>query len=138
MQKTAYEMRISDWSSDVCSSDLKHTRNLSDCSKPLIQIINDHLGLIHPGGLAILFDAQARHFDLAALLQQRLAILLVVFGIPQGHRYVEATQGAAGLHAERAGGELIEGRAAGGLIDLRIGFGGTLRLDGVGARKNVV
>src|SRR3546814_4654084 len=25
-QKTAYEMRISDWSSDVCSSDLGHTR----------------------------------------------------------------------------------------------------------------
>src|SRR3546814_3277119 len=24
-QKTAYEMRISDWSSDVCSSDLKET-----------------------------------------------------------------------------------------------------------------
>src|SRR3546814_2618820 len=26
-QKTAYEMRISDWSSDVCSSDLPNTRN---------------------------------------------------------------------------------------------------------------
>src|SRR3546814_11333689 len=25
-QKTAYEMRISDWSSDVCSSDLEHSR----------------------------------------------------------------------------------------------------------------
>src|SRR3546814_4701795 len=25
-QKTAYEMRISDWSSDVCSSDLDHFR----------------------------------------------------------------------------------------------------------------
>src|SRR3546814_4407569 len=25
-QKTAYEMRISDWSSDVCSSDLQHER----------------------------------------------------------------------------------------------------------------
>src|SRR3546814_4573392 len=25
-RKTAYEMRISDWSSDVCSSDLKHVR----------------------------------------------------------------------------------------------------------------
>src|SRR3546814_6684270 len=25
-QKTAYEMRISDWSSDVCSSDLEHVR----------------------------------------------------------------------------------------------------------------
>src|SRR3546814_1907441 len=26
-QKTAYEMRISDWSSDVCSSDLNSSRN---------------------------------------------------------------------------------------------------------------
>src|SRR3546814_3642959 len=26
-QKTAYEMRISDWSSDVCSSDLERTRH---------------------------------------------------------------------------------------------------------------
>src|SRR3546814_8787032 len=26
-QKTAYEMRISDWSSDVCSSDLVRTRS---------------------------------------------------------------------------------------------------------------
>src|SRR3546814_1675518 len=26
-QKTAYEMRISDWSSDVCSSDLTHCRH---------------------------------------------------------------------------------------------------------------
>src|SRR3546814_506633 len=30
-QKTAYEMRISDWSSDVCSSDLEHrSRVLTD------------------------------------------------------------------------------------------------------------
>src|SRR3546814_1400362 len=28
-QKTAYEMRISDWSSDVCSSDLVHARTRS-------------------------------------------------------------------------------------------------------------
>src|SRR3546814_3286404 len=28
-QKTAYEMRISDWSSDVCSSDLRTTRRVS-------------------------------------------------------------------------------------------------------------
>src|SRR3546814_3446994 len=28
-QKTAYEMRISDWSSDVCSSDLFHGRTHS-------------------------------------------------------------------------------------------------------------
>src|SRR3546814_10400293 len=30
-QKTAYEMRISDWSSDVCSSDLKTTRLTAGC-----------------------------------------------------------------------------------------------------------
>src|SRR3546814_15449270 len=30
-QKTAYEMRISDWSSDVCSSDLSHA---SGCRPP--------------------------------------------------------------------------------------------------------
>src|SRR3546814_17156113 len=29
-QKTAYEMRISDWSSDVCSSDLKENTTLID------------------------------------------------------------------------------------------------------------
>src|SRR3546814_6070757 len=35
MQKTAYEMRISDWSSDVCSSDLKcegrYQRHIGHC-----------------------------------------------------------------------------------------------------------
>src|SRR3546814_2000899 len=33
-QKTAYEMRISDWSSDVCSSDLPAT-GMSGASMPL-------------------------------------------------------------------------------------------------------
>src|SRR3546814_9469607 len=31
-QKTAYEMRISDWSSDVCSSDLQSARPKSCCA----------------------------------------------------------------------------------------------------------
>src|SRR3546814_1056682 len=30
-QKTAYEMRISDWSSDVCSSDLKTLAERREC-----------------------------------------------------------------------------------------------------------
>src|SRR3546814_10026950 len=40
MQKTAYEMRISDWSSDVCSSDLavsllrSRTALMTSCSAP--------------------------------------------------------------------------------------------------------
>src|SRR3546814_2889143 len=33
-QKTAYEMRISDWSSDVCSSDLVRSISLSAIMKP--------------------------------------------------------------------------------------------------------
>src|SRR3546814_12384663 len=33
-QKTAYEMRISDWSSDVCSSDLRTTRVTASRSSP--------------------------------------------------------------------------------------------------------
>src|SRR3546814_7423706 len=33
-QKTAYEMRISDWSSDVCSSDLAGDQRLQECGSP--------------------------------------------------------------------------------------------------------
>src|SRR3546814_2183745 len=40
MQKTAYEMRISDWSSDVCSSDLIACfQSLEDLGKDLIEPI---------------------------------------------------------------------------------------------------
>src|SRR3546814_4830056 len=42
-QKTAYEMRISDWSSDVCSSDL------STLTKAPIWVIAGYLKLLHPG-----------------------------------------------------------------------------------------
>src|SRR3546814_9531662 len=33
-QKTAYEMRISDWSSDVCSSDLEQGRRIKSGNRP--------------------------------------------------------------------------------------------------------
>src|SRR3546814_5567428 len=35
-QKTAYEMRISDWSSDVCSSDLTTRHGYLECNVPLL------------------------------------------------------------------------------------------------------
>src|SRR3546814_6654264 len=35
-QKTAYEMRISDWSSDVCSSDLKEGHRLAAVDQAMI------------------------------------------------------------------------------------------------------
>src|SRR3546814_5893923 len=40
-QKTAYEMRISDWSSDVCSSDLRLRRSLNMSQATLAE----HCGL---------------------------------------------------------------------------------------------
>src|SRR3546814_2778932 len=36
-QKTAYEMRISDWSSDVCSSDLAVRRHPRDAALPVLR-----------------------------------------------------------------------------------------------------
>src|SRR3546814_14792823 len=37
-QKTAYEMRISDWSSDVCSSDLPHVGGRGDDDARIAQV----------------------------------------------------------------------------------------------------
>src|SRR3546814_8987028 len=52
-QKTAYEMRISDWSSDVCSSDLLKTR-VGRTGAPLLEDcvawIECEMEAIHPGG----------------------------------------------------------------------------------------
>ncbi|MCP1475309.1 hypothetical protein ABIA54_000597 [Pseudomonas sp. EB276 TE3739] len=101
---------------------------MSDSSKPLIQIINDHLGFIHPGGLPILFDTQARHFDFAALFEQRLAILRVVLRVFQRYRHVQAMQGAAGFHAERAGVELVQRKIFRGRVDLSLSSGGAFLL----------
>src|SRR3546814_5261088 len=42
-QKTAYEMRISDWSSDVCSSDLQ----IATQGHLLFDIVNDGLRTLH-------------------------------------------------------------------------------------------
>src|SRR3546814_10502488 len=50
MQKTAYEMRISDWSSDVCSSDLKTEGRLQQVARtltrPLVLVVVAFMGLV--------------------------------------------------------------------------------------------
>src|SRR3546814_7005796 len=38
-QKTAYEMRISDWSSDVCSSDLTDVEDAPQLGVDLLQVV---------------------------------------------------------------------------------------------------
>src|SRR3546814_7786837 len=56
-QKTAYEMRISDWSSDVCSSDLQATgvadvagERLRSIAAALLQRLQAAFGLAGSGG----------------------------------------------------------------------------------------
>src|SRR3546814_9778890 len=68
-QKTAYEMRISDWSSDVCSSDLRQA---------LAQVGLDHLalgkvGIPHLLGMDRRLLAQRGKGDLAAAILDPLA-----------------------------------------------------------------
>src|SRR3546814_7542235 len=60
-QKTAYEMRISDWSSDVCSSDLERHRL--------------GVGIVDPEDLDALLDPEQH--DAQELLPQRLPMQAV-------------------------------------------------------------
>src|SRR3546814_7605470 len=58
-QKTAYEMRISDWSSDVCSSDLKGTIDVADYTGPAINYalgfhqVTKYISMGPPGFMSI-------------------------------------------------------------------------------------
>src|SRR3546814_4899759 len=69
--KTAYEMRISDWSSDVCSSDLRRCQEVVDAcwalgaANPILSIHDVGAGGIS-NALPELVDADGRggHFQL--------------------------------------------------------------------------
>src|SRR3546814_3038933 len=54
-QKTEYEMRISDWSSDVCSSDLTQRRSLTTCRLPQDSEI-DRTDLIVPAARILIVE----------------------------------------------------------------------------------
>src|SRR3546814_1770951 len=51
-QKTAYEMRISDWSSDVCSSDLARHRRC--VCRPMVTLRLDGIAKTFPNGTVAL------------------------------------------------------------------------------------
>src|SRR3546814_5707508 len=73
-QKTAYDMRISDWSSDVCSSDLRQPDHA-------IRIRNETLDFLvqrpDPGRVIEVDDRHVLIEDLARRVVARLAILVV-------------------------------------------------------------
>src|SRR3546814_530809 len=96
MQKTAYEMRIRDWSSDVCSADLGR-----------IEILRSEADI---GGLSCMLD-----FRLAAHLAQPLQFGLRGLGVVVQiallhHRDVEVHHQARVLAAEEGLG--ADGEAA--------------------------
>src|SRR3546814_1945889 len=51
-QKTAYEMRISDWSSDVCSSDLEGL----DTGRHAASLSAGHVGVLHGNRTYVMQD----------------------------------------------------------------------------------
>src|SRR3546814_2684071 len=130
-QKTSYEMRISDWSSDVCSSDL---RTLSQAQR-LVAIAFDGIGL-PLGRIAdkmmrlTLHRTKARHLPHEPLLS--LAAAARVFGKQPAALFGEIEQDRAALeHRQRrtaAYGLMVDdrGQAAVG-VDPPI-FGGDRRV----------
>src|SRR3546814_2810559 len=66
-QKTAYEMRISDWSSDVCSSDLHSGANQAEAA--------DGAGLVFRrfGGNRDILHRRPRHGEVPVMWRQRMA-----------------------------------------------------------------
>src|SRR3546814_14272773 len=74
-QKTAYEMRISDWSSDVCSSDLAFrnavagvtTRRSETLADALVSAAEGDFVFTRPETSQALFEAAAPSLDAAAV-----------------------------------------------------------------------
>src|SRR3546814_8734468 len=75
-QKTAYEMRISDWSSDVCSSDLRQRVDFRRTLARGSRLADHHLGVAPPQFPHVIVEAHA----LEQLDQQRAAGPQVVVG----------------------------------------------------------
>src|SRR3546814_1175057 len=73
-QKTAYEMRISDWSSDVCSSDLRGARTGVDLADPRIGIARVGADGRQGGRTRGELDLEAVHLRFAAIGLQSDAV----------------------------------------------------------------
>src|SRR3546814_3452359 len=67
-QKTAYEMRISDWSSDVCSSDLGAVERMDEARR--LFLAGWPIPRIHAPGLEIAADRDRGNFAIGVLAGQ--------------------------------------------------------------------
>src|SRR3546814_19346650 len=75
-QKTAYEMRISDWSSDVCSSDLAEQQDAHGSADTRQLLASDPVDHAHPAERGLHFDeviaVLARHADDCGIVAERM------------------------------------------------------------------
>src|SRR3546814_2342611 len=96
-QKTAYDMRISDWSSDVCSSDLRGCRARSRAAQHLLRVGADaDLGERNIGGARRAQDeGRGQMRDVGTLRLQAF------------ERQAVADIGAAGGQRHRHGGDAL-------------------------------
>src|SRR3546814_50583 len=132
-QKTAYEMRISDWSSDVCSSDLHPAVGLQS-ERTALPVADDAAGTLHHGGnRQVVIRLQAAVYYRVDLPRRELRIGIAVVGEAlvaaglqqpgedrgmvgqQAVRLVDAEEGALQRHALAAGeGQAVAVAAAPG------------------------
>src|SRR3546814_1687563 len=82
-QKTAYEMRISDWSSDVCSSDLRRWTGCCACTRGISRRRIPPIGWMTLFGgedVMALYDLSAKlpGGDMQSLADYRGKVLLIV------------------------------------------------------------
>src|SRR3546814_4149148 len=66
-QKTAYEMRISDWSSDVCSSDLLLFLHVWDNTTPADEILRGFDDLVRQGKILYIGVSDTPAWQIARL-----------------------------------------------------------------------
>src|SRR3546814_7370225 len=96
-QKTAYEMRISDWSSDVCSSDLEHGRTSAEA---VLDHADAHLE-IRAGAVELVDEAHAGNLVLLGLAPHGLGLRLDAGDAAEaGDRAVEHAQRPLDLDGE--------------------------------------
>src|SRR3546814_4300630 len=86
-QKTAYEMRISDWSSDVCSSDLESFTFIESALILSIVVLGgmgSQVGVILAAIILTVVPELAREFAQYRMLVFGLVMVLMMMWRPQG------------------------------------------------------
>src|SRR3546814_4616445 len=87
-QKTAYEMRISDWSSDVCSSDLGVGGHDQDdvAEVDRLAVVVGHLAVVHD----LKQDIEQVGMRLLDLVEQQHAVRMLIDRVGEEPALVEA------------------------------------------------